>query len=88
MPADRGTTALVAARFRAGAVLAASITQCWQHCLQLVGTKDNPVRDPAKRPPTGKGSIGDTMFKDGLAIVIAAWVALIAIYMSLRNHNV
>jgi hypothetical protein len=34
MPADRGTTALVAARFRAGAVLAASITQCWQHCLQ------------------------------------------------------
>jgi hypothetical protein len=35
MPADRGTTALVAARFRAGAVLAASITQCWQHCLQV-----------------------------------------------------
>jgi hypothetical protein len=33
MPADRGTTALVAARLRAGAVLAASITQCWQHCL-------------------------------------------------------
>jgi hypothetical protein len=35
MPADRGTTALVAACFRAGAVLAASITQRWQHCLQL-----------------------------------------------------
>ncbi len=34
MPADRGTTALVAARFRAGAVLVASITQRWQHCLQ------------------------------------------------------
>jgi hypothetical protein len=34
MPADRGTTALVAACFRAGAVLAASITQRWQHCLQ------------------------------------------------------
>ena len=34
MPADRGTTPLVAARFRAGAVLAGSITQRWQHCLQ------------------------------------------------------
>jgi hypothetical protein len=35
MPADRGTTALVAACFRAGAVLVASITQRWQHCLHL-----------------------------------------------------
>jgi hypothetical protein len=56
--------------------------------VSLVGTKDNPAREPRKRPATGKGSIGDTAFKDAVVIVIAAWVLVLFLYMSLRNHNV
>jgi hypothetical protein len=55
MPADRGTTALVAARLRAGAVLAASITQCWQHCLQP--TRFKPAGRPVRRPRATNGGL-------------------------------
>jgi hypothetical protein len=56
--------------------------------MHLVGTKDNPTREPRKRPSTGKGSIGDTAFKDSVIIVIAAWVVVLFLYFSLKSHNV
>lgn len=54
----------------------------------LVGTKDNPAREPRKRPASGKGSIGDTAFMDSVVIVGIAWALLFFLYFSLRNHNV
>jgi hypothetical protein len=54
----------------------------------LVGTKDNPAREPRKRPSTGKGSIGDMAFRDGITLVIVAWIVVLFLYFSLRNHNV
>lgn len=56
--------------------------------VSLVGTKDNPAREPRKRPATGKGSIGDMAFKDAVLIVVLAWVIVLFLYVSLRNHNV
>jgi hypothetical protein len=56
--------------------------------MHLVGTKDNPTREPRKRPPSGKGSIGDVAFMDSVIIVVAAWSLVLFLYMSLRNHNV
>lgn len=54
----------------------------------LVGTKENPAREPRKRPMDGKGSIGDTAFKDAVVIVALAWVFLLFLYFTLRHHNV
>jgi len=54
----------------------------------LVGTKANPAREPSKRPATGKGGIGDTAFMDSIIIVVAAWLVLLFLMYSLRNHNV
>lgn len=54
----------------------------------LVGSPGNPAREPTKRPPTGKGSIGDTTFKDAVLLVVLAWALLFMLYFSLRKHNV
>jgi hypothetical protein len=56
--------------------------------VQLVGSPANPAREPRKRPPTGKGSIGDTAFMDSVVIVALCWVALILLMFSLRSHNI
>jgi hypothetical protein len=56
--------------------------------VNLVGTKDNPAREPRKRPGTGKGSIGDTAFVDGVIIVVVAWLVVLFLMYSLRAHNV
>lgn len=56
--------------------------------VSLVGTKDNPAREPRKRPSTGKGSIGDTAFIDGVIIVVIAWLVVLFLSYSLRAHNV
>lgn len=59
-----------------------------ENVVSLVGTRDNPAREPRKRPPTGKGSIGDQAFVDGVIIVVAAWALLLFLMFSLRSYNV
>ena len=54
----------------------------------LVGTKENPAREPRKRPPTGKGSMGDVALMDSVIIVAVAWLFLLWLMWSLRSHNV
>lgn len=54
----------------------------------LVGTKDNPTREPRTRPSTGKGGIGDTAFMDSVIVVVVAWALLLFLMYSLRNANV
>lgn len=54
----------------------------------LSGSPQNPAREPAKRKPAGRGTVGDTAFMDAVIIVAAAWLALLVLYYSLRNHNV
>jgi len=57
--------------------------------VHLVGTKENPARDPkSKAPVEGKGSIGDKAFMDAVIIVAIAWAFLIFLAYSLRHHNV
>jgi hypothetical protein len=56
--------------------------------VHLVGTKDNPAREPSKRPSVGKGSIGDTAFMDAVILVVIAWVIVLFLSYSLRSHNV
>lgn len=56
--------------------------------VSLVGTTGNPAREPRKRPATGKGSIGDQAFTDGVMIVIGAWVILLFLMFSLRSYNI
>lgn len=56
--------------------------------VHLVGSKDNPAREPRKRPPSGKGSIGDIAFRDSVVLVVIAWALVLFLYYSLRNHNV
>lgn len=54
----------------------------------LVGSAQNPAREPSKRKPAGKGTVGDAAFMDAVMIVVAAWALLLFLYFSLRNHNV
>lgn len=55
----------------------------------LVGTRENPGRDPKSlRKTEGKGSVGDKALMTAVAIVGIAWVLLIFLALSLRNHNV
>lgn len=54
----------------------------------LVGTKDNPARDPRKRPVTGKGSIGDVALRDGIMIIALCLAFLLFLAYSLRHHNI
>jgi len=56
--------------------------------VRLVGTKDNPARDPKVKPDGGKGSIGDKALMDSLIVVIVAWAFLLFLAYSLRHHNV
>lgn len=56
--------------------------------VNLVGSPQNPAREPRKRPPSGKGSIGDNALKDGVMIVAICWVLLILLMFSLRSHNI
>lgn len=56
--------------------------------VHLVGTKDNPAREPRKRPNTGKGSIGDVAFMDSVIVVAVAWALLLFLVYSLRSHNI
>jgi len=54
----------------------------------LVGTKENPAREPSKKPATGKGSMGDIAFKDAVLIVVIAWIVIFFLAYTLRHHNV
>lgn len=54
----------------------------------LKGTKDNPAREPRKRALTGKGSIGDQALMDAVILVAIAWLVLVVLAYSLRNHNI
>lgn len=54
----------------------------------LVGTSENPARDPKAGAAKGRGTIGDKAFMDSVYIVIAAWILLLLLWYSLRNHNV
>jgi len=54
----------------------------------LKGTPDNPGRDPKAKDKSGRGTIGDKALMDGIVIVVGAWLVLIFLVMSLRNHNV
>jgi len=56
--------------------------------VRLVGTKDNPARDPKVKPADGKGSVGDKVLTDSLIVVVVAWAFLIFLSYSLRHHNV
>lgn len=54
----------------------------------LKGSPDNPGREPTKRPPQGKGSIGDQALMDAIVMVVIAWLLLVFLYGSLRGHNI
>ena len=56
--------------------------------VNLKGTPANPGREPRKRPLAGKGSIGDQAFMDAVIMVAIAWLFLVFLAYSLRNHNV
>ena len=57
--------------------------------VDLTGTPANPARDPKKILQRGnKGSIGDVALMDAVVIVALCWVALLGLWVSLRNHNV
>lgn len=55
---------------------------------ELVGTPDNPARDPKSLPKEGKGTVGDTALMDALKLVIIAWALLLVLYLSLYRHSV
>ncbi len=60
------------------------------------GTEDERVGRPIQtsREPVGpknagsKGSLGDVALMDAIAIVVAAWVILFLITVSLRRHSI
>lgn len=68
--------------------MAGSMATEAENVVSLVGTKDNPAREPRKRPSLGKGSIGDKALMDAVIIVAVAWLFLIFLAYSLRHHNV
>lgn len=54
----------------------------------LVGTKGNPARDPKSKDKTGQGSVGDRALMDSIILIGLAWLALFALWYSVRNHNI
>lgn len=54
----------------------------------LKGMPGNPGRDPKAKDKTGKGSIGDVALKDAIILVVAAWLVILFLAYTLRNHNV
>lgn len=54
----------------------------------LAGTAGNPAHEPKRAEKEGKGSVGDVALMDAVAIIVIAWVLLIALWFSLRHHNV
>lgn len=56
---------------------------------RLVGSPDNPAREPQRKmPKEGRGSMGDKAFMDAVIIVGIAWLFLLFLAWSLRHHNV
>ena len=58
----------------------------------LLGMPDN-MNIPGRRSKAGSalkgdGSIGDVAFRDGILIVLGAWVLLFLLAYTLRHHNV
>mgnify|MGYP000912539523 CR=1 FL=1 len=54
----------------------------------LTGMPGNPGREPKVKDKSQRGSVGDKAFMDGVYIVVAAWVLILALAYSLRHHNV
>lgn len=56
----------------------------------LVGTKDNPARDPSStaKGNDGKGTVGDRALMDSLILIGIAWGLLLLLFYSLRGHNI
>lgn len=54
----------------------------------LAGTEGNPAHDPKARSKEGKGTVGDVALMDAIYIVVIAWVLLVALWFSLRHHNI
>lgn len=68
--------------------MAGSLTAEVENVATLKGMPGNPGRDPKRAKDGAKGSIGDKAFTDGVCIVIAAWLFLLFLVISLRHHNV
>jgi hypothetical protein len=56
--------------------------------VHLAGTKQNPARDPKLMKKGAPGSMGDVALKDAIVIVVLAWLVLIFLAFSLRQHNI
>lgn len=54
----------------------------------LAGTKGNPAHDPTSRKNAGKDTVGDRALMDSIVLVGGAWVALVLLWYSVRNHNI
>jgi hypothetical protein len=56
----------------------------------LVGTKENPARDPSAtaKGNTMKGTVGDRALMDSIVLISIAWALLFMLFFSLRGHNV
>lgn len=63
-------------------------TDAGQSSPPLVGTKDNPAREPKSKANAGKGSIGDKALMDSIILVAVAWALLVLLWYSVRNHNI
>lgn len=56
---------------------------------ELKGMPKNPGNDPkARKRPGEKGSMGDQALMDAIVIVAIAWLVILFLALSLRNHNV
>lgn len=61
-----------------------------------MGIEDDRIGQPLKtsREPVGpkragdKGTVGDRALMDAVCIVVAAWLIVLGIGFSLRNHNI
>jgi hypothetical protein len=54
----------------------------------LVGTRANPAPEPSRKRREPRGSIGEIAFRDACIIVAIAWLVVIFLAYSLREHNV
>lgn len=68
--------------------MAANMATEKENVVNLKGTPQNPGRDPKSKNRDGRGTIGDTAFRDAVVIVALAWAFLIFLALSLRHHNV
>lgn len=60
-----------------------------ENVTHLKGTPANPGNDPKARKRAGeKGSMGDQALMDAIVIVALAWLVILFLALSLRNHNV